>query len=88
MPSSSTIRLQIEAVLASRFPSALTQAPMMIRPIVPTGVMEVDALLEGGFPAGAITELAGPECSAILPGTNHTDRQRWRVDRCVERVAS
>jgi len=63
MPSSSTIRLQIEAVLASRFPSALTQAPMMIRPIVPTGVMEVDALLEGGFPAGAITELAGPECS-------------------------
>jgi len=33
----------------------------VIRPVVPTGVREVDALLEGGLPIGAITEMAGME---------------------------
>jgi len=63
MLSASAIRLQIEATLAQRIPSALTPAPRVIRPIAPTGIAEVDALLEGGFPVGAITELVGPECS-------------------------
>jgi hypothetical protein len=63
MPTASAIRLQIEATLAHRIPSALTPAPRMIRPITPTGVAAADTLLEGGFPVGAITELAGPECS-------------------------
>ncbi len=63
MPSSSTIRLQIEASLAHRIPSALTPSPRVIRPVVPTGITSVDALLEGGLPAGAITEMTGPECS-------------------------
>ena len=35
----------------------------MIRPVAPTGVAAVDALLDGGLPVGAITEMAGPECS-------------------------
>ena len=63
MPSAATIRLQIEAVLARKIPSALTPAPRSIRPVVPTGVSEVDDLLEGGLPVGAITEMAGPDSS-------------------------
>lgn len=63
MPSAATIRLQIEAALARRIPSALTPAPRVIRPVAPTGVHEVDELLEGGLPIGAITEMAGPESS-------------------------
>jgi recombination protein RecA len=63
MASASAIRLQIEAALARRIPSALTPVPRVIRPIAPTGVTEVDALLEGGLPIGAISELAGPESS-------------------------
>ncbi|HUV69906.1 MAG TPA: hypothetical protein VMW15_09615 [Terracidiphilus sp.] len=63
MSSASAIRLQIEAALAHRIPSALTPAPRSLRPVAPTGVATVDALLEGGFPIGAITELAGPESS-------------------------
>jgi hypothetical protein len=63
MPSASAIRLQIESALAPRIPSALTPAARVIRPVAPTSIAEVDALLEGGLPIGAITELAGPESS-------------------------
>ncbi len=45
MPSAAAIRLQIEAALAHRIPSALTPAQKVIRPVAPTGVAEVDALL-------------------------------------------
>jgi recombination protein RecA len=63
MPSAATIRLQIEAALARKIPSALTPPSRVIRPVVPTGVNEVDALLEGGLPVGAITEMVGTESS-------------------------
>ena len=63
MPSAATIRLQIEAALARKIPSALTPAQKVIRPVAPTGVAEVDALLEGGLPVGAITEMEGTESS-------------------------
>src|ERR1700733_5240553 len=63
MPSSATLRLQIEATLANRIPSALTPAQKMIRPVAQTGVTAVDDVLEGGLPVGAITEMVGPECS-------------------------
>ncbi len=63
MPSAATIRLQIEAALAHKIPSALTPAQKVIRAVTPTGVSEVDELLEGGLPVGAITEMAGPESS-------------------------
>ncbi|MGC2160804.1 MAG: recombinase RecA, partial [Silvibacterium sp.] len=63
MSSAATIRLQIEAALARKIPSALTPAPRVIRPVAPTGVGEVDELLEGGLPIGAITEMVGPESS-------------------------
>ena len=63
MPSASALRLQIETALAQRIHSALTPAPRVLRPVAPTGVAEVDALLDGGLPIGAITEMVGPECS-------------------------
>src|SRR5581483_9026342 len=63
MPSASTIRLQIEASLAHRIPTALSPAPKVIRPVAPTGVLAIDELLDGGLPIGAITEMMGPECS-------------------------
>ena len=63
MPSAATIRLQVEAALAHRVPSALTPAPRMIRPVSTTGVQAVDELLDGGIPVGAVTEISGAECS-------------------------
>jgi hypothetical protein len=35
----------------------------MLRPVVPTGISALDGVLHGGLPAGAISELVGPECS-------------------------
>jgi recombination protein RecA len=63
MPSAATLRIQIESTLAHRIPSALTPAPRILRPVAPTGIRTVDDLLEGGLPLGAVTEIAGPECS-------------------------
>jgi recombination protein RecA len=60
---SSALRSQIEAALANRIPSALTPAPRTIRPVMPTGVAPVDQALNGGLPAGALTEIVGAECS-------------------------
>jgi recombination protein RecA len=63
MPSASTIRLQIEAKLAQKIPSALTPRPQMIRPVAATGIAALDDVLQGGLPVGALSELVGPECS-------------------------
>ena len=56
MPTASALRAQIEAALADRIPSALSPAPRVVRPIAPTGIPNVDALLHGGLPLGAIDE--------------------------------
>jgi RecA/RadA recombinase len=63
MPTTATIRTQIEAALAHKIPSALTPAPKMIRPVAETGIESLDNLLQGGLPIGALSELVGPECS-------------------------
>ncbi len=63
MATATTIRRQIEFALADRIPSALTPQPRTVRTVWPTGVAAVDELLGGGLPVGAITEMAGPECS-------------------------
>ena len=63
MSASATLRIQIESALANRIPSALTPAPRTIRPVVSTGIASIDELLTGGFPLGAIVEIAGAECS-------------------------
>jgi len=66
MATAATIRRQIESALADRIPSALTPQPRTVRAVWPTGVAEVDALLGGGLPVGAVTEMAGPECSGRM----------------------
>jgi recombination protein RecA len=63
MSSSAAIRVQIEAALASRIPSALSPAPRILRPQAVVGIASIDELLAGGLPLGAITEIVGPECS-------------------------
>jgi recombination protein RecA len=63
MPAASTLRFQIERAVERRFPSALTPTPRMIREVAPTGIAEVDSLLDGGLPVGAISELIGPVSS-------------------------
>jgi len=63
MPSAAALRIEIERTLEHRFPAALTPAPKTIYEVAPTGVAPVDALLEGGLPVGAISEVTGPESS-------------------------
>jgi recombination protein RecA len=63
MPTASHLRAQIEATLAERIPSALTPMARVPYPVAPTGIREIDLLLHGGFPIGAISEVVGPECS-------------------------
>lgn len=63
MTTAAHLRAEIEAALAPRIPSALTPAPRIFRSVVSTGIGSLDQMLEGGLPVGAITEIAGPECS-------------------------
>jgi hypothetical protein len=63
MPSALALRSQIEAALADRIPSALTPATRIVREVMPTGIVAVDAALQGGLPVGALTETIGAECS-------------------------
>ena len=63
MSSASHLRAQIEAALGERIPSALYPRPRLSRPVEPTGNAEIDLLLQGGFPLGAISEVVGEECS-------------------------
>jgi recombination protein RecA len=62
MPTAQHLRAQIEANLGQRIPSALTPQPRISSPVAPTGIREIDALLHGGLPVGAISEIVGPEC--------------------------
>jgi len=63
MVSAVALRAQIEASLAQRIPAALSPVPRVQRPTVPTGIPTVDALLGGGLPIAAISEIVGAECS-------------------------
>jgi recombination protein RecA len=66
MPSSSTIRVQVESALAHKFPSALTPPARMVRPVVSSGIGALDDLVQGGLPVGAMTELVGESCSGRM----------------------
>ena len=63
MSTAQNLRAQIEANLAKRIPSALTPSPKIAYTVAPTGIREIDELLHGGFPIGALSEVVGPECS-------------------------
>ncbi|MGA2218480.1 MAG: ATPase domain-containing protein [Terracidiphilus sp.] len=63
MPTAATLRLEIERSLQHRFPSALTPEQRTVCEVAPTGIEEVDALLDGGLPVGAISEITGAQSS-------------------------
>jgi hypothetical protein len=63
MPSAAALRIEIEHALERRFPAALTPVQRTIRETAPTGIPQVDAMLEGGLPVGAISEVTGPKSS-------------------------
>lgn len=63
MLSSAALRRQIESALEQRIPGALTPRPRVLRDVAATGLPELDTLLDGGLPVGAITELVGAQCS-------------------------
>ena len=63
MVAAGSVRRQIEEALAHRLPGALSPRQRTIIPRVASGVPEIDALLGGGLPVGAITEVIGSSCS-------------------------
>jgi recombination protein RecA len=63
MNTAAILRSQIEAALADRIPSALMPSAKTIREVVSTGIAAIDAILDGGLPVGAVTEMIGAECS-------------------------
>ena len=63
MRAAAELRQQIESALAGRIPAALSPRPYSAPELIPCGLAEVDAMLGGGLPLGAITELAGPRSS-------------------------
>jgi hypothetical protein len=63
MLSAAIVRQQIESSLAARIPAALSVRLGHTPELIPTGITEVDALLEGGLPVGSLAEITGPTCS-------------------------
>jgi len=63
MGAAAELRKQIESALAGRIPAALSPRPHSAPELISCGLAEVDAMLGGGLPLGAITELAGPHSS-------------------------
>jgi hypothetical protein len=63
MRTAAELRQQIESALAGRIPAALSPRRHSAPELISCGLAEVDALLGGGLPLGAITELTGPHSS-------------------------
>jgi hypothetical protein len=63
MATATELRKQIETALAGRIPAALSPRPLRSPELLSCGVAEVDALLGGGLPLGAIAELTGARSS-------------------------
>jgi hypothetical protein len=63
MPTAATLRFEIERTLEHRIPAALTPKPQSVYQLAACGIPSVDALLDGGLPMGAISEVTGPESS-------------------------
>ncbi len=61
--TSAALKREIEAKLANRIPSALSPMPQSTARLVTCGNGALDALLEGGLPLGAISEVTGPASS-------------------------
>jgi hypothetical protein len=66
MKATAQIKKQVEEALAASFPSALSLRAAAPPELLATGIAEVDLLLGGGMPLGAISELSGE------PGSGRT----------------
>lgn len=62
MSSASILRTQIESILESRIPGALSFRPKTIPQTIPIGIPELDQQT-GGIPRGCLTEVCGPTSS-------------------------
>jgi recombination protein RecA len=63
LPTAALLRRQIEAVLSARLPAALSPRARAELDRTPCGIAAIDELLQGGLPAGVVTEFVGLECS-------------------------
>jgi len=63
MSTAMELRRQVESALAGRIPAALSFRPPVAPELLSCGMLEVDSVLGGGLPLGAITELTGAQSS-------------------------
>jgi recombination protein RecA len=63
MPTAASLRIEIERAFEDRFPAALTPLHRTFHEVAATGVPQIDSLLGGGLPVGAVSELTGPQSS-------------------------
>ena len=66
MSRAAQLRSALETSLEPRIPSAFSPQAKLELPTVSSGIPELDALLEGGLPVGAITEIIGSPSSGRL----------------------
>jgi len=59
MATAANLRAQIEAKLSNRVPAAFALKIKQSPELFATGIVEADAILEGGIPRGSITEISG-----------------------------
>jgi hypothetical protein len=61
-PGAAAVKLQVEAALAHKIPSALTPTARPEPELIPTGIAQLDASL-GGIARGCVTEICGASSS-------------------------
>jgi hypothetical protein len=61
-PGAAAVKLQVEAALAHKIPSALTPSARPEPELIPTGVAQLDASI-GGIARGCVTEICGASSS-------------------------
>src|SRR5271156_4588277 len=59
MATAANLRARIEATLSNRFPAAFSPKIKPPPELFSTGIVDADAILEGGIPRGSITEISG-----------------------------
>ena len=70
MSSAAQLRASLESSLEHRIPSAFSPQARVELPTISSGIAEIDVLLEGGLPVGAITEIIGNLSSGRLTCAN------------------
>ena len=61
-PGAAAVKLQVEAALAHKIPSALTPSARPEPELIPTGIAQLDAAI-GGIARGCVTEICGASSS-------------------------